>query len=277
MSSAVPWNEGSHAIVQAAFAVSFSSPVTPKAIREMIGLHSRISEAYPRKQDLSGRRVGLGFRANEPPIVNTSEEELNGFHFDSLRPNGETERAITLERDNLSVIRADYTNWESIWKEVSDIFSLLLPSALERHDILAFHLQYQDRFRWLGERNDFRAEHVFRSGNPYLAPHVFEVDDLWHCYHGYFENLTEPQEHQQLTVIEAQALAPPEETVFAQLQINHRVTPKEGLSDQEAIMGKGDSKGLLDAYMNIMHDANKQVLRHLLNDEMCDVIGLRGD
>jgi len=216
------------------------------------------------------------------------EPQLGGFIFDSLRPDGETERSITLAANRLSVMRADYESWGRTWGEAREIFLLMLPALLERSSVTGFHLQYQDRFVWDGERCRFRAEMVFRKHNRWLVPNVFEAEDLWHSHHGFFEYPEKPHNHQLLNVLEAQLgpLAMPgngSETDFAaDVKLSHRVVhgverpggrPVEARSVSD-IFGSEDGAGLLDIYMAEMHDRNKQILSQTINDEMCDQIRL---
>ena len=283
-----PWNENGHAIVQAEFAVDLGAPVTPPAIREILSLYPKVRERYPRRQELNAVQIAaLGTGGVTPPTV-PGEMQLGGFIFDSLKPNGETERSITLVANRFSVMRADYEGWDRSWGEAREIFVLMLPVLLERSSVIGFHLQYHDRFVWDGERCRFRAEMVFRKNSRWLAPNVFEAKDLWHSHHGFFEYPEEPHNHQLLNVLEAQfsPLASPwggSDTEFvADVKLNHMAVhgiERTGGRPVEArtvndIFGSGDGSGLLDIYMRGMHDRNKLILSQTINDEMCDRIGL---
>lgn len=283
-----PWNESGHAIVQAEFAVNLGAPAAPSTIRELLSLHPKVRERYPRRQELNAVQIAtLGTEGAAPPPV-PGEMQLGGFIFDSLEPNGETERSITLVGNRFSVMRADYESWDRTWGEAREIFVLMLPVLLERSSVIGFHLQYQDRFVWDGERCRFRAEMVFRKNSRWLAPNVFEAEDLWHSHHGFFEYPEEPHIHQLLNVLEAQIspLATPgsgSETEFAtDVKLSHRIVhgiDRSGGRPVEArtvgdIFGNEDGAGLLDIYMAEMHDRNKLILSQTINDEMCDRIGL---
>ena len=121
-----------------------------------------------------------------------------------------------------------------------------------------------------------------------LVPNAFEVGEFWHSYHGYFEYPDEPQKHQLLNVAEVQML-PPENVrlaadlgLVADLTLNHRAwhgIERAGgagrpLKTVEEVLGAEGDTGMLDAYMNEMHDKDKWLLAWLINDEMCEMIGL---
>lgn len=195
-----------------------------------------------------------------------------GFIFDSLRSNGEVERSIKLENTALSVTRSDYQKWEETWPEVRSIFRLMLPLLMERADVAAFHLQYSNKFIWTGDRDSFQAVKLFRKDTQFLAPNVFKVHDLWHSYHGYFEDFNDPQIHQRLHVIEVKVLTPPESDLVVQIQLNHRIVPESNLNEKDQVLS--DERGFLDVYMNAMHAANGNLLARLITDEMCEKIDL---
>jgi uncharacterized protein (TIGR04255 family) len=181
MAVARQWHEGGHAIVQASFAVGLKAQPPAPTIRELVALHSKLEDRYPRRREIKGTSIRVASAdALELTELNSqmAESALLGFTFDSLRPNGEVERAIALRGKVLSVTRADYEGWQKTWGEVRQIFALMLPVLLQRTDALSFHLEYHDRFVWEGELSAFRSEMIFRRGTPYLAPNVFDVPDL---------------------------------------------------------------------------------------------------
>ena len=276
--------------MQAGFAVDLSHPPMPPAVRELLSLHPKVSEKYPRKRETVVRAVGTlpDESAGQVQLATLGGPQLNGFTFDSLEPNGNIERSITLADGKLSVTRADYETWDNTWGEVRDILLLMLPVLLERSAVIGFHLQYHDRFVWDGAGADFHADMVFRSNSQWLTPKVFEAKELWHSHHGFFEYRMQPHKHQLLNVLEAK-LSPLQSTgrgsgteLAADVKLNHRVYHgveraggrPEAAKTREEIFGATDHIGLIDAYMEEMHRENKRILAQLINDRMCDQIGL---
>ncbi len=290
MATVRQWNENGHAIVHAAFAVSFASPPTPQTIRELLALYSKLSKAYPRRRETTGHLIGIQAGAVEAEEHRTEVGEpiLAGFTFDSLRANGQVERSITLNDTKLSITRGDYESWEKTWGEVRDIFKLMLPVLLQRSDVITFHLQYNDRFIWEGDRTAFRAEMIFRKGNQMLVPNIFEAHDLWHSYHGYFEYPDQPHKHQLLNVAEVQLIPSknvgldPDLGLVADIRLNHQTSHgveraggrAKPIKTVEEGLGTGGGTGLIDTYMNEMHEKDKWLLANLLNDDMCGKIRL---
>lgn len=278
-----------HAVINASFGVEFllqpPGAIIPAAtIRELLTLYPKLAEQYPRKREAQGQGISIASDSKTDEVVYTqiSETVLAGFTFDSLFSDGTVERSITLDGNKLTINRSDYQGWSHTWDEVRSISQLMLPILMERLTVMAFHMQYTDRFLWKRERSEFRADMVFRRDSELLAPNVFEVSDLWHSYHGFFDYPTEPQPHQQLNVVEAQVGVIEGSKFAAQIQLRHRSIPGmteaggrgKVLRTVSEVLGEGDVLGLLDAYMNAMHDTDKQLLGRLINDEMCEWIGL---
>lgn len=290
MGSPRQWIEDKHAIVNAAFTISFTANPTAQTIRELLTLYPKVKEKYPRKQESMGRKIGFNAAMLQQKDFRPdfSDMSLAGLRFDSLRADGEVERAIVLQDNSLSIMRADYTSWLETWGEVREIFVLMLPILMERAGVTAFQIQYHDRFVWEGKRGDFRTSSIFRPESPFLTPNVFTLEDLWHSYHGYFEYPIQPRAHQLLNVLESNIILPEqaglemEDGLVAEIKLNHRAfngVERTGgqpspIENVEEILNSGDDTGLLDAYMNDMHNKNKWLLARLINDEMCDKIGL---
>ena len=288
MATPRPWNEDGHAIVQASFSVDFALPPAPSTIRKALSLYPRIRGKYPRKQMIPAIPIPPYEAVSEVRAAAAGGMQLGGFAFDSLKPDGGIERAITLVGNQLSIMRADYESWDETWGEVRELFVWMLPVLLERSAAIGFHLGYHDRFVWDGEHAHFQPGMVFRRSSRWLAPNVFEAKDFWHSHHGFFEYRSQPCKHQLLNVVEAQ-MTSIEDTVrdsghalAADIKLKHRVShgvmraegSPEETNSAEVVFGTEGDTGLIDTYMCEMHDKNKLILAQLINDEMCDRINL---
>ena len=287
-----PWNKNGNAIVEATFGIGFSSAPPSHTVREILALHSKLSEKFPRKRETQGRLVGIVAGSDGGGAIVQAPQDMGllGFTFDSLRSDGAVERSISLEDRKLSIVRADYEGWDKTWGEAREIFKLMLPIIMERSDVASLDLEFKDRFVFDGGRGEFKAEMVLRSENKFLVPNVFDVQDLWHSYHGFFDYKDQPHPHQLLNVIEVQLL--PADTVGSadqpglhlDLRLSHRCVPGVDkpaasgvvLSQLIELLGDGGAAAQLNAYMSEMHDANKALLKGLINDDMCARIGLKG-
>lgn len=280
MADLTQWNEGGHAIYGATFVIVLSPMPPPATMRELLSLHGKVKDNYPRKQETRGIgvRVGIDEQQNAVTEFGVGEQTMRGFTFDSLKPDGQLARAIRLDPmppDSvaLSVLRSDYQRWNQTWGEVRSIFELMLPTLSSEAQIVGLQLQFHDRFLWSGQPDDFRPEMLLRQDSDFLAPNIFKAIGPWHSHHGYFEQRREPMPHNLLNVAEVQATAgdashPDLEFGFLfDVKLTHRITI--AANDQEL----GNLKRI-DAFMEEMHDQDKWVLARILNDEMCDLIEL---
>ena len=280
MASLVQWNEGGHAIYRATFAIEFSPMPPPAVVRELLALHGSVKQDYPRRQETQGIGVKLGIDEWKNPTAELEgpDQTTKGFAFDSLEPNGEVARAIRLDpmppnNAALSVVRSDYARWDQTWNEVRSIFALMAPALLARARVVGLQLQFHDRFLWRESPDAFRADMLLRAGSIFLVPNAFEVTGPWHSYHGYFEQYNDPIPHHLLNVVEAQARTkdaslPDREFGFLfDVNMKHRIP----VTGSEEVFGSLDT---IAALMEEMHDRDKWVLSHIINDDMCDLIKL---
>jgi uncharacterized protein (TIGR04255 family) len=280
------WHEGRHAIVQAAFAVELATAPLPLTIRELLALYSKFKDKYPRRQE----KLTVGIPLGSAEVMDRAPVEpiLGGFNFDSLKPDGNIERSIALNAKMLTITRADYERWHTTWIEVRSILALMLPILLQRGAATSFHLQYQNRFLWEGDVGTFRADALFRKGSPFLAPNAFDAEELWHSNHGYF---TYPDRYQLLSTADVQAVLPervgldddPRLGVVVEVRLSHRIihgVERAGAdakpigAEDELLGGPAVEHGLLDRYMNEMHERNNWLLARLIHNDMCDKISL---
>jgi uncharacterized protein (TIGR04255 family) len=289
MAIARQWHKDGHAIVQASFAVEFAAPPPPATVRELLALHPKLKDRYPRRQESRALRIPVDALETEHERTVVGQPVVGGFNFDSLMPDGTVERSIVLNDKTLTITRSEYELWHKTWVEVRFIFAFMLPILMQRGIATTFHLQYQNRFVWEGDLSAFRADTIFRSGSQFLAPNVFDAPELWHSNHGYFEYPN--GNHQLLSTADVQAVLPERLGVDAdagwgvvvEVRLGHRAihgveragsqgTP---ITTEEEMLGAGeDGEGLLDRYMNEMHARNNWLMARLINDEMCERIAL---
>ena len=252
----------------------------PATIRELLALHSKVKEHYPRRQETKGIgvRVDIGEQTNAVTELGVVDDAMRGLAFDSLKPDGQLLRAIRLDPlppsgAVLSVLRADYQGWEQTWNEVWNIFHLMLPILLVRTRVVGLQLQFHDRFLWNGDAHDFSPGTLLRAGSGFLVPNVFRVQGPWHSHHGFFEQHDGPVPHHLLNVAEVQMTTrDPSNTeqhfdLMFDVIMTHRIlgtNAHEEFNDLDCI----------DACMRQMHDRDKWLLAHIISDDMCDQIGL---
>ena len=246
--------------------------------------HDSLKDRYPRKQELRATMIPFDptkFSSLEkPPGAGT----LMGFSFDSLKPDGQVERAVSYRDGALSIMRTECGDWGLLQEQVSEEFEMLLP-ALGRGVEALVH-ERVDRFFWPEPRDTFRAADLFRPASRWLVPNVFQAETLWHSFHGLFEFLDLPEPHRLQHVVEVQtvpgtALALPPDGVAAVAEVKQNLTVVHGLKASgqepattlliEELLGGG--RGLAATYWHAVRTRADDVLAEIVNDEMCKEIG----
>lgn len=166
-----PWNPTGEAVVQADFGVFFDGMPSPAVVGKLEGLHPKVRSAYP---------VISRLPANEW-VESDGMVPLAGLAFSKKDAGGEIVRRVRLSviRDGtkdsaLTVRRHDFKKWNTTWKEVREIYNIMLPVLLEKTRIRQVTLELRRRISWSGERVDvFR---LFRKGNCFVSPVMFDLE-----------------------------------------------------------------------------------------------------
>ncbi|MBT3060818.1 MAG: TIGR04255 family protein [Candidatus Thiodiazotropha sp.] len=262
-----------HAIKSMAFAIEFSTELKPDVFSQIIGLHHKIQNDLPRivpKQTLLVDLDPVIQPSRQEQPAAPSRKELGGVMFDSLNRDGTQQWALKVTPAFISVSFQEYTRWVEIWQKAQEFLAIVAPVCLNNNDILALGLQYIDEFHWYGTKSEFTASKLFDDQSDYLAPNAFNLDDLWHCHHGYFAYLSTPNKHKQLNTINVDILDE-NEVRLARILTTHRSIPSQPITDMDHLF----ENNAIDEYMDLMHVENKNILKNLLIKDMQTRISLK--
>lgn len=266
---------GRHAIKTVSFGLEWQQPLQEDLLVLLKALHGRVRDRLPRVI----QHQEIGFQIVVSPSPPTPEAppkpQLAGLTFDALQPNGEPEWSLAIQRNFLAVNCHVYSRWNEIWPKAKEFLSPFVPVLARECGISVIGLQYVDQFRVLDVAEEFRADDLFRADSPFLPKHVFELDDLWHSHHGYFQTMTEPSAHRQLNHVDIDVVNANEERLV-QITTAHRALLDQAAVDGAALLDDKKS-GALHHYMIALHRLNKKLLRQLLAEAMCERISLRED
>lgn len=266
---AQPAGKHGHPVVDAAFVVELAQHPNSVVVNELIALHPKLRDDYPRRQEIRGQQVQLHAETLSGAIVHSvGPGTLDGFRFDRLYPDGSIERAIRLEDKKLIIGRPDYRRWEDTWAQVRAVFEMMMPFIMKNGVVTAFQLQFANRFKVNASKENFDPGTVLRRDSEYLIGNIFRVHDFWHSFHGFIVQKTDPHPHALLHVLNVQLLPGADDVpMYLDLHLTNRSNLREGIMDANALLGQSGDKGLLDIYMSSMHDAIKGMLKQALNDE----------
>lgn len=261
-----------HAIKTVSFGLEWPEPLQDDLLILLRALHVRVRKFLPRvtQQEELGFEIAVG--SSRPKSDLPPKLRLAAVTFDSVQRNGEQEWSLVIQRNVLAVNCHVYTRWDEIWTTAKELLMHFVPILARERGIAVIGLQYVDQFRVTSPTEHFRAEHLLRQGSSLLPSHVFERDDLWHLHQGFFETQREPTAHRRLNHLALDVVDVSGERLI-QITTAHRALLDEPASNVDLLLDHQDG-GTLSHHMVALHQVNKGCLRELLNDSICERIGL---
>lgn len=256
---------GNHAIQSAVFALEWAEPLTPDLVKKLREVLKPLRADFPGPEQTQQKlTVNLGSGAHQ---VHTDE----GSGFILTRPGvsvASPSRSLIIEEKRCIIQIADYTRWKDAKADVDRYLDLVFPEIAKSRPINVIGLQYVDAFRWKGSPSSMPVVDILKKSSKYLSPNVFELKELWHSHHGYFETCHEPREAKQLDNVNVNKI---EDEGVASLQI---LTSHRAQFPLPIWANEGDARHVVNVTYERMHDRNKAILADLLTDEVQHMIKL---
>lgn len=263
-----------HAIEETVFVIKFVSPFSQDHFKKISSLKDRpeIKETFPRSRETVGPLLNIKFDQNRPPVIETgTKQNTAGIFFERFKPNGLPEKIITAEGDRLTFNCFEYSRWSKVWPEARRFLetAALFISNLK---VATIALNVKDKFLFKGTPEDFEPNYLFKKDSPFLTPNIFQLKELWHCNHGYFEKIDDPKVEKKLLVTNTSIETSGSNELHAKINcfFEGRLEPP-GISVQELFT----EEKLIDKLMNDLHQINKNVLLDIINAEMAKRINLK--
>lgn len=262
-----------HAIEQVLFLVQINGQLDDRALSVASdSIHPQFLEDLPGRQEI--QMVSFGFgplgAMGQGPIA------TGGRVFNRTRTDSTLENELRVERQSIVFRTTAYTRWDDVWQRVRRYFAALLPTYAESAPIAAISLNFQDKFRWVGDIALCRGGRLLRPQSSYVCPHVFEARDLWHSHTGAFvtaDARTKRLLNVNLDCIDESGVHPPRRLVAITTaitdQLNQPGYAQIALSPTEVV-------DYFEREMQALHELSKQTFRNVINDTMCQRIALEG-
>jgi len=180
-----------HAIEQVALIINFQRPLDVRllrAARDAVGNPADL----PARAELRAYALQVGANmmpaaaAVSGPVVQGGPAPIAGFSFMRMRPDGSEEIEFQVNRHQISFRTMLYTRWAKVVAQAQKLFDAVLPVFLNHSPITAIAMNYADKFVCLASPGECNAHTLLRKDSPYIAPNVFEANDLWHFHTGAF-------------------------------------------------------------------------------------------
>lgn len=262
-----------HAIDQVAFIVQFDKPLDEVSFGQIESATEGLREDFPGKKEFQA--MGISLQNGNIPMAQPTM--TSGILLRKVAPDGSVEIELRAERASLTFITTRYTRWAGVIAQVKKYFDLLLPHYWKADiGLRSIGLNYIDKFTWSGALEDFSLKKLIKPETKYIAPHVFEANDLWHCHSGAFSrenNFAKRLLNVNIDCIDTNQQKSPKRIVsITSVVTDHFNQP--GFDTYPL----GENSLLDDVYsgMQSMHDYGKLILNDIVTPEISKRIALQG-
>ena len=270
----VPCNQ-KHAIEETVFVLKFAVPLRPDHIQKIYSLKDKnniLKSNFPSIKPIMGHKIGLTLGPEkESKIIETEHVDLGGILFQRFKASGLPEKVLRIGHDHISYHCFEYTRWNEVWSAAKN-FLKAASSFIDDVKIAIVALNVRDRFDFKGSVKDFNPANFFIKDSPYLVQNVFNIRELWHCHHGYFEKVTIPYIDRELLVtnISTETAANKELNIRINCFFEARINPP-GVRTEELF----HDDDLIKKIMADLHHKNKVMLTQIIKPEIAEKISLK--
>jgi uncharacterized protein (TIGR04255 family) len=173
--------------------------------------------------------------------------------------------------DGLTVQVSPYTRWAPVVGKVLEMARVLVPIAAKVVPLTRIGLQVVDSFNWNAPIEELPIDAILSRSSPWLASHVFECRNFWHCNHGYFEPVALAGCVRQLNNVNVSVSGVAERPMLQAALVHVLELSEGGWWLREAV----DIQRLAVA-LEHLHACNKTAMGQLLSAEVAERVALWG-
>jgi uncharacterized protein (TIGR04255 family) len=260
---------GKHSVVEVAFAIYFNGTINADSINRAKSRRTEYAEFLPGESGVQGFQLNLGVGVSNAPTSVAQIQE--GFSWQRINPDGSLAWRLSVLQDHVVVNCADYTRWEEVWKRVAPwLFDMYQQITAGGHSATSFSLQVIDQFTRKQPVTKHILRELFSDKSIYLPKRLFENDELWHLYQGWFSEQGEPLRGQKLNVINISASRVAD---INTVSLDHLMRVNLA-SNSPPLLKDAMENSPLETLLNALHSENKAVLRDILTPDVVQSIGL---
>ncbi len=259
-----------HAIVEMVIFFGFpAGPETEDVVNEIITIKDSLKDDFPNSNLNQGYRLNVG----EEKVDRIPGAELTHHR----KGDGHPDWLIRISANSFSVHCLDYTRWDDVWKKsykyISTAFKTIESIDLPLTEI---GLKYVDRFKYLGNSNDYKIEELLRTDSGLIFDRAFSSGRRWHSHVGWFDthgfNGEEILNQLKLDSTIFQQPEPDATFVLIDHTTSLRAQDRDMLNKyKQTVPTQG---GVLDSLIQFMHNNNKTVMQKILQKDIAGRIKL---
>lgn len=182
-------------------------------------------------------------------------------------------RILRVVTNVISVHILQYSSWGEAKSQATGYITRCLEklAILDRNSAVSVVLRYLDRFTFDGTPELASASTLFRKDSKFIVPKILDCGNKWHSNSGWFQPLVgEVAALNQLNISGTLVAEVP--AVFVDhASIYNFPKPLASLDD---FMRGVEGRPALGEILDKQHEANADILKNLLNQDMLTTIGL---
>jgi uncharacterized protein (TIGR04255 family) len=262
---------GKNAIAEMTVGVQFLLPFDSKVGASAEAIKLEFQNELPKFEAVQTFSFNVGF--SQFPSANVAPS-ITGFSLIREKSDGSgPARILRVIPNAISVHILQYSSWREAKPLAVGYITRCLDKLglLERNSAVSVVLRYFDRFTFDGAPEMAAASSLFRKGNNYVVPRILDCGNQWHSNAGWFQSMAGGVlALNQLNV--SGALVGDVPAVFLDhASVYNFYKPLASLDElARGVEGRPGLSEILDS----QHDANADMLKNLLNQDMLKTIGL---
>lgn len=265
MQNVEPCNSN-NAIKVVAFAIDFAHEVGEQYIKDAINLYNQdadLNKELPHVQPQESIHIDI------TNGIQAQKQTLGAVVFENFSELNEPIWSIIIRRNGIAVTCRSYSRWDTIWPQAKEYLSKMLTLFVDKVQIGSITLEYVDEFLIQDISSDWKKD-LFNNTTRFLTTNVFDVEDFWHSYHGYFSKSTNDHIVKVLNTINIEYIEEePKSLHKIIIRTQHRSLTENIIIDAQ-FLDTIFSKAIDDS-----HQANKEIFVNLLSADMQKRITLK--
>lgn len=274
-----------HAIVELVFFFNFSSDFKNESLSKLkVNLKNK-HDKFIKDTPVYKLEHQVKINSQNNPSVD-SKQTLSGFELESFDEDGSLDWGLSISDNKFLIHCLNYSTWEKVWKEafsyISEVFETI--SDDDSFMISNFGLKYLDKFIYSKEIEDYSITDLFRSENDFITKNILESSNVWHCNSGWFEDLSKEFVIEDSYVfkclnqlnVESNASNKDSNEIIVTIDHGTFLIPKRVETDNQkyGIEVNKINKDYFKKSFDLLHSKNKNILKRLLANNMCERINL---
>ena len=245
-------------ITRCAIQLALAGPLRPATLREIAAMHSQYKRELPRKVE----QPMLTLPITGGPLPFSPSRDLGVVIFDFINPIGQSARGLAVSPNFVNYFTTSYTRWEEFWPFASRLLRDVCGRALVAAPMASLNLEYHDRFKWEGAKEDLDLGLLFSENSRYLPSWFLAQRGICHNYEGWGAHEADPQAGRRIDNLNVAVTKSSDEDTFICTVV---------ISNSKQFYTPVDITGfneIFERLMNEMHSRNKRMLSAVLNKKI---------